>query len=212
MAQSTTPAPEQEQSSEPVRILVVEDSDDTALLVGKVLLVQGYELTSRATSAHEAVELARKLKPDLVLMDIFLDGAVDGIEAARAIRGESDCAIVFLTGHTSDDVLDRARSADPHGYLVKPVEPRALRPTIEIALHKARIERERREATEQLQAALDEVDLLRGLLPMCAWCRRVRDDAGYWGSLEQYVARRLNTRYTHGICKECLSQIKMERM
>jgi hypothetical protein len=69
------------------------------------------------------------------------------------------------------------------------------------------MERERQELTERLQAALAEVEQLQGLLPVCAWCRRVRDDKGYWENLEGYLARHLNTKYSHGICQDCLARV-----
>ena len=128
-------------SASPVRIMVVEDAPDTAHLIQEALRANGYEVAGWAASAKAAVELTLSTRPDLVLMDIFLDGALDGIEAARVIMEDTGCPVVFLTGHTSDDVITRARLLNPHGYLVKPLNPRALRPTIEIALNRARLER-----------------------------------------------------------------------
>lgn len=96
---------------------------------------------------------------------------------------------------------------EPYGYLLKPVDPRDLRPTIEVALHKHRMEMERRDLSERLRQALEEVEQLRGLLPVCAWCRRVRDDDGYWDTLEGYLSKHLKTTYTHGICADCSEKL-----
>ena len=193
-----------------VSVLLVEDDPSTALLVGTVLRGQGYAVAGTAESGPQAMEMAVALRPDLVLMDIFLSGPMDGIEAAAGIRADPGCPIVFLTSHTDPEVLARARTVEPHGYLLKPLDPRALLPTIELALHKHRMERERQEMTEQLQSALAEVEQLRGLFPVCAWCRRVRDDGGYWDSIEGYLAKHLNTQYTHGICNECDERVRKE--
>jgi two-component system, response regulator PdtaR len=160
-----------------------------------------------ATGA-DAVAKSEAERPSLVLMDIELDGDMDGIDAAFAIREGTGAPIVFLTSHTDREVLDRARAVEPHGYLLKPVDPRALRPAIEMALHKHRMEREREELIERLEQALAEVAQLRGLFPICAWCRKVRDDQGYWDSIEGYLARHLNTRYTHGICQDCAAKFE----
>jgi AmiR/NasT family two-component response regulator len=192
------------------RILLVEDDPVTSLFVSAVLGSEGYAVAGTAVSGAEAIALAQAERPDLVLMDIELAGEMDGIDAAYAIREGTGGPIVFLTSHTDPLVLDRARAVEPHGYLLKPLDPRSLRPTIEMALHKHRMERERQELIERLERALAEVDQLRGLFPICAWCRKVRDDDGYWDSIEGYLARHLNTTYTHGICVDCVKKLEVD--
>jgi CheY-like chemotaxis protein len=189
-------------------MLVVEDDQGAALLINTILRHQGYQVIGNAVTGPRALELAAAERPDLVLMDITLAGEMDGIEAAKQIQERTSCPVVFLTAQTAPEVLERARAVEPYGYLVKPFDPRLLHPTIEMALHKHRMERERQELTERLQRALAEVEQLRGLLPVCAWCRRVRDDHGYWETLEKYVERHLHTQYTHGICQECYQKVE----
>jgi DNA-binding response OmpR family regulator len=134
----------QASSEGPVRILVVEDSPESAHLIQAALRANGYEVAGCVASAKAAVTMALSTRPDLVLMDIVLEGVLDGIEAARIILEDTGCPVVFLTGHTSEDLIKRAGSLKPHGYLVKPLNPRALRPAIELALERARLEREER--------------------------------------------------------------------
>jgi CheY-like chemotaxis protein len=128
----------------PARILVVEDAPDSAHLIQEALRASGYQVAGCVASAKAAVAMALSTRPDLVLMDIFLEGALDGIEAARVILEDTDCPVVFLTGHTAQDLVKRAGALKPHGYLVKPVNPGTLRATIEIALERAKLEREQR--------------------------------------------------------------------
>lgn len=90
----------------------------------------------------------------------------------------------------------RAGAVNPFGYLVKPFEDRALRPAIEMALYHHRAERER-------EALLAEINRLRLLLPVCAWCRKVKTDDGYWLKLMEYLSERLGASITHGMCGEC---------
>jgi CheY-like chemotaxis protein len=194
----------------PVTILLVEDDATTSLLVATILKKEGYRVAGVATTGPQAIELAERERPRLILMDIELSGAMDGIDAAFAVREGLGCPVIFLTSHTDPDVLERARAVEPHGYLLKPLDPRALRPTIEMALHKQRMERERAELIERLERALAEVQQLRGLLPVCAWCRKVRDDGGYWDSIEGYLSRHLDTKYTHGICQACAAKVEAE--
>ena len=193
-----------------VRILLVEDDPTTALFVATVLRSGGYRVVGTAATGTDAIALTQAERPDLILMDIELAGAMDGIDAAYAIREGTGCPVVFLTSHTDPEVLDRARTVEPHGYLLKPLDPRALRPAIEMAQHKHRMERERQELIDRLEKALAEVEQLRGLFPICAWCKKVRDDAGYWDSIEGYLARHLNTQYTHGICQDCAKRMEAD--
>jgi CheY-like chemotaxis protein len=194
----------------PVRILIVEDDPTTSLLVSTLVRHQGYQVAAAATTGPQAIALAESERPDLILMDIELAGDMDGVDAAFAIRETLGVPVVFLTSHTDQGVLARASQVEAHGYLLKPLDPRALRPTVEMALAKQRMERERLELIERLESALAEVAQLRGLLPVCAWCKKVRDDAGYWDSIEGYLARHLSTQYTHGICQDCAQKLEAQ--
>ena len=194
----------------PIRILIVEDIGSVATVLTAALEALGYEVVGSAVAGAEAVRLTEEHRPDLVLMDITLEGDVDGVEAASTIRSVFGTPVVFLTSHTDLETLERARTVEPHGYMVKPLEPRMLRPTVEMALHKHQMEIERQELTQRLLNALAEVDQLRGLLPICAWCRRVRDDDGYWDTIEGYLKKHLSTEYTHGMCQECATKFEDE--
>ncbi|MFO0762794.1 MAG: response regulator [Byssovorax sp.] len=118
------------------RILIVEDERIIARDIEAQLVSLGYTPVGIAASADEALSLARAERPELVLMDIHLLGEVDGIDAARRLRGELGIPSVFLTAYANDDVLDRAKAANPLGYIIKPFDERSLRTTVEIALHK----------------------------------------------------------------------------
>ncbi len=191
--------------SDHIHVLLVEDDSDQAHLTQKLLEKEGYQVSVVGTGAR-AVDETETRDPDLILMDIGLAGGMDGVEAAVLVRKRTGKPVVFLTAHADAKTLERAREAEPYGYLIKPVDPQYFRPTVEMALHKYRMERERQELTQRLREALSEVEQLRGLLPVCAWCRRVRDDAGYWDSLEGYLSRRLSTAYSHGICADCMQE------
>jgi len=118
-----------------IQILIVEDEPIFARAIERQLIALGHRPVGVATSGEEAVALAAALQPRLVLMDIHLSGGIDGVDAALAIRARSGTPVIFLTADTTDDVVDRAKVAEPAGYLIKPFEPVALRTTIEIAMH-----------------------------------------------------------------------------
>jgi PAS domain S-box-containing protein len=125
----------------PTQILVVEDDRAIATNLCHELTDLGYEVPATASSAEEALRLADAAQPDLVLMDIMLNGRMDGIEASTELRERADVPIVYLTAHADDATLRRAKVTEPYGYLIKPYEERELRTTIETALFKHRMER-----------------------------------------------------------------------
>ncbi|WP_461680589.1 two-component system response regulator [Solidesulfovibrio sp.] len=133
----------------PPRILVVEDERVVALDLKSILRRLGYTLAGITTSGTEAVELCESLKPDLVLMDIFLAGAMDGVEAACLIQTECDIPVIYLTAHTDSATLERAKRTAPYGYVLKPVDKDWLRTAVEVALFKHHTEQELRRSEQR---------------------------------------------------------------
>jgi signal transduction histidine kinase len=149
-------------SADAASVLVVEDQRLVAADLALQLKGFGYRIAGFAVSGPEAIAKARELAPSVVLMDINLEGPMDGTEAARQIRAGSGCAIVFLTAFSDLATLERAKLAEPGGYVVKPASPVELRAALEVALHKQRSERERadkdaRAFHEQLQQVQQRV-------------------------------------------------------
>lgn len=124
------------------RILVVEDEAILAMDIERRLELLGYQVAGTTSSGEQAITLAAKHRPDLVLMDIRLQGAMDGIVAAEQIRQKCHLPVVFLTAYSEDATLQRAKAAEPFGYILKPFEDRELHTIIEMALYKHRAEEE----------------------------------------------------------------------
>ena len=125
----------------------------TNITPGPVSGGAGHCVPSVISSGEEAVQLAAELNPDLVLMDIRLVGDTDGIDAARQIRDRLDVPVVFLTAYADETTRQQAKMTEPYGYLLKPVEQRALQTVVEVAVHKHRMERKLR-ASERWPAAV----------------------------------------------------------
>jgi putative two-component system response regulator len=117
-------------------IMVVEDERIIADDIARQLTNMGYNVVATAYSGEEAVEKARELHPDLVLMDIVLAGKIDGIQAAKKIKAIVDIPVVYLTAYADKKTLGRAKLTGPSGYVLKPVEKRQLNVAIELALHR----------------------------------------------------------------------------
>lgn len=136
------------------RIMIVEDESIVAKDIQNSLAGMGYTVAGIVACGEDAVRRAGELKPDLILMDVMLKGAMDGIEAAERIRREHAVPIIYLTAYTDDDTLRRAKVTEAFGYLLKPFEDRELRTTIEMALYKHSMERKLRESREWLKTTL----------------------------------------------------------
>jgi CheY-like chemotaxis protein len=189
-----------------VRLLIVEDEAIVAADVEERLGKLGYKIAGITDTGAEAIALAGQLKPNLVLMDIMLKGPMRGTEAAGRIASEFKIPVVYLTANADDETFYAAVESAPFGYVFKPFDDRELQVAVEIALYKHRLEREREELIAQLQEALAQVRKLSTLLPICAWCKRVRDDQGYWTEVQSY----LDTHTTHSACPECAAKMMAE--
>lgn len=135
-------------------ILIVEDERIVAKDIQQSLRSIGHDAFSIASSATEALSQIQERRPDLVLMDIRIKGARDGIETADIIRKQFGIPIVYLTSHADEATIERARSTNPFGYLLKPVKIAELRVAVELAAHKARAEKGERERDRWLTTTL----------------------------------------------------------
>ena len=138
-------------------ILIVEDERIVALDLAGKLEQLGYEVAGTAMRGDEAVTLARRLRPNLVLMDISLEGPLDGIEAVEAIHREQDVPVVYLTAHSDPATLTRAKLTGPFGYILKPFELRDLATQIELALYRHQADRQLSEQREWLRVTLSSI-------------------------------------------------------
>lgn len=139
------------------RIMVVEDENITALDIAGKLEDLGYEIIAVVSSGNSAIENARKLHPDLILMDIMLKGDLDGIQVTESIE-DLFIPVVYLTSYSDEKTLKRARKTSPYGYIIKPYNEDELRTTIEMALHKhIRYQETIESEVESLSTKLNEI-------------------------------------------------------
>ena len=122
------------------KILVVEDEGIIVWNIRSALKRFGYSVVGVAASGSDALQKVAEREPDLVLMDIRLQGGMDGIEAAEQIRLQFNIPVVYLTAHANDNIIERAKATEPFGYIIKPFQEKELNATIELALYKFKIE------------------------------------------------------------------------
>ena len=123
------------------KILIVEDEAVTSVMLEKTLRELGYEVVGSAFDGREAIEIAKNKHPDLILMDIRLQGDMDGIETAKRIYQQYNIPSIYLTAHSDEDTIKRAVESGPFGYLIKPFKERELYSNIEMVAHKHKLYR-----------------------------------------------------------------------
>ncbi len=181
----------------PSRILIVEDEMVVSMEICERLEALGYEPTGRAITGEQALGMAEKQRPDLILMDIRLIGEMDGIETAVEILRRFRIPVIFLTSYSEDETIERAKLAEPYGYLLKSFEDRDLKSAIEMALHKHRTEEEIRrlnrlyDVLSQVNQTIVRVKSPEELFP--AVCRLVVErgaiDLAWIGRLDSVSSR-----------------------
>ncbi|MFQ6120522.1 MAG: PAS domain S-box protein, partial [Methanosarcinales archaeon] len=138
-------------------IMVVEDENIVAMDIKNILKSLGYGVSAVVSSGAEAIKKASETHPDLVLMDIWLKGDIDGVEAAEQIKVIFDIPVVYITAYADDNTLHRAKITEPYGYILKPFEEKELHTTIEIALYKHKMESKLKENEKWLATTLKSI-------------------------------------------------------
>jgi PAS domain S-box-containing protein len=178
------------------KVLIVEDEAIVAADLANKLGQLGYQIIGSAASGEEAIVIAGEQRPDIVIMDIRLSGALDGIETAARMRGAYDLPVVYLTAHSDPDTLTRALGTEPFGYVLKPFVDRELKTQIEIGLYKHRTESALREKEERLRLAAEaagfgtyDIDLVTGTV---YWSEEAKQILGMLadGSINQAFGNR----------------------
>jgi CheY-like chemotaxis protein len=170
-------------------------------------------IIGKALDGGQAVEMAQLLRPDLVLMDIEMP-KIDGIEATQRIYADNPVPVVVLTAYETPELVERASTAGVGAYLAKPPKARDLERAITIAMARfadmvelRRLNAELQARNEELQGALAKVKMLSGLLPICASCKKIRDDRGYWQQVEVYIRDHSEVEFSHGLCPDCAREL-----
>ncbi len=140
------------------KVLIVEDERIIALDLKKRLERFGFPSPEIVSNGEEALTAAESLRPDIILMDIMLGGPIDGIDAAKTVKEKLNIPVIFLTAYSNENTLDRAKEAEPYGYILKPFKERELYTTIDIALYKFQVNKQLKQQERWLSAVLHSVE------------------------------------------------------
>ena len=190
------------------KILIAEDEAITARDLQDRLKDLGYDAPAIASSGEEAIKMAEELKPDLVLMDIRLNG-MDGIDAAVHIHDRFDIPVIYLTAYIDEERLERTRDTEPLGYIIKPFKANELRPAIEMALQRHKLEKslrdseaKYRELAENIHDLLLQIDIQGNITYMS---KSIEYETGY--TCEEIVGKRIQEILTQESYKAARERI-----
>ncbi|MEW6266105.1 MAG: response regulator [Thermodesulfobacteriota bacterium] len=195
------------------RILIVEDEVLIAYGLASNLKGAGYCLCGEATSAEMAFDLIERDPPDLVLMDIVLQGEMDGIEAAEKIKTKWGIPVIFLTAFADRDRLDRAKLTYPFGYILKPFQIREVKITIEMALYMAKVDAERRKIESALKEREVHLKEAQHIAHLGSWERDLTKDKLFWSDeTKRILGFKEEEEITYEKFMDCIYEDDKERL
>jgi AmiR/NasT family two-component response regulator len=189
--------------SRTLKVLIVDDEALVSNVVQSELELLGHKVIGRAADGLRAVEMAARLVPDVIVMDVVMP-EMDGIEATKRIQRDCPRPVVLLTAHDDPEMVQKASEAGAGAYLVKPPNGPELGRTLAIAIARFEDLMELRRLNQELREAQTQVKTLQGLLPICSHCKRIRDEDDKWLQVETYISRRVDAKFTHSICPDCM--------
>ncbi len=188
-----------------MKILIAEDDLVSRRLLQAALGKWGYEVIV-ACDGNEAWEALRQQPlPALLILDWLMPG-MDGLEICRKVRGlpgYQSAYIILLTGKTSKEDVISGLDAGADDYVTKPFDPGELRARVSVGVRVAQLQLKLAERVRELEDALAKVKTLSGMLPICASCKKIRDDKGYWTQIESYLRHHSEAEFSHGVCPDC---------
>jgi DNA-binding response OmpR family regulator len=195
-----------------VRALVADDDRVTAEILSRTLKRWEFDVTVVGNGAAAWDDLRAATAPTLAILDWMMPEQ-DGPEVCRRVRCELPLAnmyLMLLTAREGRGDLVAGLDAGADDYITKPFEAEELRARVQVGVRVLTLQQSLAERVEELQAALSNVKQLRGLLPICSYCKRIRGDDQYWQQLEGYIAEHSDAQFSHGICPTCYAAVSAE--
>jgi len=195
-----------------VRALVADDDQLGALILARALQGLGLDVAV----AHDGDQAWKMLDQDsgfgMAILDWMMPGA-DGPELCRRIRQDerrTRMHVILLTARDGRADIVAGLDAGADDYLIKPFNPEELRARVQVGIRIVSLQDRLARQVDELQEALSKVKQLRGLLPICSYCKRIRSDENYWEQVDSFVAQHSDAQFSHGICPTCFDAVEAE--
>jgi phosphoserine phosphatase RsbU/P len=195
-----------------MRILIAEDDPVSRRLLQASLLKWHYEVTVAKDGAEAWAVLQPEDAPRLAILDWMMPD-MDGLELCRRARerpGPRPTYIILLTARERKEDVIAGLQAGANDYVTKPFDQEELRARVQVGVRVVDLQGMLADHVKELQEALARVKQLRGLVPICAYCKKVRDDKNFWQQVEHYVSEHTEAQFSHGICPDCYQKAREE--
>lgn len=195
-----------------MKILIAEDDPVSRRLLQAALIKWGYEVVVTTNGREALAALQQPEAPSLLLLD-WLMPEMDGVEVSRAVRKNAalkSTYIILLTSRGSKEDVVQGLEAGADDYVTKPFDHDELRARVQVGSRVVQLQTAFADRVRELEEAIASVKTLQGLLPICSYCKKIRDDGNYWHRVESYITGHANVRFSHGICPDCSAKLKAE--
>ncbi len=195
-----------------MRVLIAEDDPVSRRLLQAALVKWGYEVIVTANGKEAWDALQAPDAPSLLVLD-WLMPEVDGVEVCREARKTpalKSAYIILLTSRGSKEDIVEGLEAGADDYVTKPFDHGELRARVQVGSRVVQLQSALADRVTELEEAIANVKQLQGLLPICCYCKKIRDDGNYWHRVESYITGHANVRFSHGICPDCSEKLKAD--
>lgn len=196
-----------------MRILIADDDPVSRLILDRTLRMWGHEVTAVSNGQLAWERLNANDAPNLAILDWMMP-EMEGPEVCHRVRALNRPVPTYLILLTSkDDANDVVTGLESGAddYVTKPFNRAELQSRIKVGERVTALQQGLVDRVRELEESLNRVKQLQGLLPICAWCKNIRNDGNYWQSVEGYIAEHADVRFTHGICPTCLARVVKEQ-
>jgi phosphoserine phosphatase RsbU/P len=187
-----------------MKILIAEDDPVSRCFLEVTLVKWGYEVIA-ACDGNQAWQALQSEGPSMAILDWMMPG-IDGAEVCRRIRATQTSTPVYtimLTAKSDKKDVVEGLDAGADDYITKPFDRQELRARIGVGMRIAELQKNLADRIVELEAALSRVRQLQGLLPICSYCKKVRDDQNYWQQVDSYISKHTEVEFSHSICPTC---------
>ncbi len=192
-----------------MKVLVAEDDAVSRRLLEARLTKWGYEVTSTKDGAEAWEALSQPGAAQLAILDWMMP-AVSGLEVCRLVRstpGTRSTHIILLTARDGREDIVAGLNAGANDYITKPFDVEELRARVRVGERIVELQTSLAERVKELEDAFRQLNQLQGLLPICLYCKKIRNDKNYWQQVESYIMDHTDARFSHGICPDCYEKV-----
>jgi len=190
------------------KILIADDNPLNLKMLTELLNPDLYKI-SIANNGRKVLENAPKVMPDLILLDIMMP-EMDGFEVCAKLKQDEktrDIPVIFLTAKVSPEDIVKGFEIGASDYVTKPFNSAELMARVKTHIELKKSREAQNVLIKELRESIENIKTLKGLIPICASCKKIRDDSGYWSQVEDYLQVHSDASFSHGICPDCMKKL-----